>query len=247
MISKYIILLTSCILTTTINAEVLKVYADNWEPYNYVDNNQIVGISTELVEATLSRANIPYELVMMPWKRAYREVEFKKNALLFTVNRTESREKLFKWVGPILESEVYLYRLNNRDDIKINDISDVRGYSIGVLRGGAVQTFLDSHGFSDADYQIASKADLLLKLIFANRVDLIPGDRIDLAHQLKQTNKKLGDLEKAFFLYSGSYYIAVNIETPDEIVDKLQNALDELIQEGARERVVNKYMDLDTK
>ncbi len=244
MIFKWLFCLTSCILATGMNADVLKVHADNWAPYNYVENDRIVGISTELVEATLMRANIPYELVVMPWKRGYRETQTRKNSLLFTVNRTKRREALFKWVGPLFESQVYLHRLKSRDDITVTNLDDVKDYRVGILRGGSVQGYLDAHGFSEENYYLSSKADLLLKILFADRVDLIPGDRLDLAYQLNQSGRHYSDLEKALFLYGGSYYIAVNKDTSDEIVEQLQTALNELVSEGMQDQLINKYLSL---
>ncbi len=49
--------------------------------------------------------NIPeQDIHLVPWARGYRFTLDKSNTALFTMSKTQPRENLFKWVGPIFNS-----------------------------------------------------------------------------------------------------------------------------------------------
>jgi polar amino acid transport system substrate-binding protein len=160
---------------------------------------------------------------------------------MYTVARTQEREKLFKWVGPVIEGRVYMYKLKENDKVKIKTIGDLRLYSTAVLRGGAVEAHLISQGFADNDFVKVTYSEQLVPMLFANRVDLIPGDESDLLFQVAQSGREAKNIEKAFLLYKRDYYIALNLETPDEVVEQLQTSLDKIVESGERERITRRY------
>ena len=223
-------------------AAQIKLYADSWEPYNYSENGQVVGIATDLVRATFQRANLTCDISIQPWKRAYQNTQRIPYTGLYVVNKTVARTPLFKWVGPLFESNVYLFRLKNRDDIQIDSIGDLAPYRIGVLRGGSVQSFLLKEGVPPSILDLHSHAGLHLNKLFAGRDDLVPGDEVDFLYQAKKLGRSVSELERAYKLYPSEYYLAINPETPDEVVDRLQSALDELIEEGYRQRLMEQLL-----
>ncbi|NDV28178.1 ABC transporter substrate-binding protein [Desulfovibrio sp. JC010] len=224
--------------------ETLSVLTEEWPPYNYTENGKLTGISTDLVRQTLSRAGYKFKINIKPWKRAYNEALKVRNTLLYTTSRTEAREKLFKWVGPLYPRRIVLFRLKKNNTVIINDFEELRKYKIGVLRGGSVEEYLMSRGFKLNDNldQAADGKQNILKL-FSNRIDLIPGSEMSMAHRLQQTPYEFSRLEVAYVLIDkGGYYIAINKDTPDEVVNKMQRAFDELIEEGVRKRIVDSYL-----
>ena len=90
-----------CLSVQAFSDEKLTVLTEDWPPFNYKENGKVVGISTDLVLATLVKAGFAYEIRMYPWKRAYQITVGTPNTILFTTSRTTIREKLFKWVGPL--------------------------------------------------------------------------------------------------------------------------------------------------
>ena len=216
----------------------VKLYADSWEPYNYSEDGRVVGIGTDLVRAVFQRAGISYELSIQPWKRAYQNVLRVPDTGLFVVNKTQARSPYFKWVGPLFETNVFLYRLKSRSDIKIDTLSDLNEYRIGVLRGGAVEDFLLRKGVSRSALDLHSHSTMHLTKLLAGRNDLVPGDEVDFLYQAKKLGRDISELERAYKLYPSKYYLAVNLKTPDDVIERLQNALNELIEEGYRERLM---------
>lgn len=220
------------------HAASVKLYADSWEPYNYSENGQIVGIASDLVRAVFVRADVAYDMSLQPWKRAYQNTLRTPDTGLFVVNKTAARSPNFKWVGPLFESNVYLYRLKQRSDIQINSLTDLNAYRIGVLRGGAVEDYLLKKGVSRSALDLHSHSEQHLSKLLVGRNDLAPGDEIDFYYQAKKVGRDISELTRAYRLYSSQYYLALNIETSDEIVLRLQTALDDLIEEGYRDQLI---------
>ena len=239
------VFISLCLHFPALGAEKIRVLTEIWEPYNYLDGDRPVGLSTELVKATFKKANIDYELEVLPWKRAYNFTLNDKNTAIFTITRTPAREAVFKWVGPLYPQVEYFYKLRKRSDIKVSRIDDLKAYVVGVLNGGSTQEVLLARGFQNGvNLNPVTKASQNLAMLFAERVDFVIGSDAKFVFQLKDNNlHKFEDLEKSVLLSdSGGYYLALNINTPDEIVNRLQKALDQLMRDGLRDAIWRKYL-----
>ena len=221
--------------------EKLTLLTEDWPPFNFRKNGEIVGISTDLVVATVKRAGFEYALKLKPWKRAYQDAIEAPNTLLYTTSRTENRENLFKWIGPLYPRQIVLYKLRSRDDIVIHHLDDLRDYKVGVLRGGSVEEYFNSIGIMN--YQTVSKEVQNIYKLFVNRVDLIPGSDMSMAFRMKETPYQFSDLQQVFVLIDkGGYYIAINKRTSDDVVARLHKAFNALIEEGFRQQITEKYL-----
>ncbi|GFM37787.1 substrate-binding periplasmic protein [Desulfovibrio psychrotolerans] len=230
-------------LSSAVKAQELTIFVDNWPPYNFMENGKIVGISTELIEAALQNADIKYKLVPHPFKRALLTVERTPNTMLYTVARIPQREDMFVWIGPLHSRKVYLYKLKNRTDIQINDLEDIKKYQTGVLSGGSVEQFFISNGFHENNYYVASNSEQLLKMLFAKRIDLIPGDPLDLEYQMSGLEHNYSSIETAHLLSDeGDYYMIANKKTSENILVTLQRSLEDVMATGAKDKIIQKYV-----
>jgi polar amino acid transport system substrate-binding protein len=221
-------------------ADKLHVVTEVWEPYNYMEGDKPVGLSTDLVLAALKRANIEYELEVLPWKRAYAQALSEPNTAIFTVTRTPAREGTFKWVGPLYPQKEYFYKLKRRADLQVKTIEDLKAYQVGVLNGGSTQETLMAKGFENGvNLSPVTNASQNIIKLFLDRIDFTIGSDAKFVFQLRNTPQyKFAELEKSLLLSdAGGYYLALNKQTPDEVVKRLQKALDQLIAEGRRDKI----------
>lgn len=213
---------------------------EEWTPFNYIAHDQIVGISTELVEKSLALAGYDYDIQLLPWQRAYRIALSEKNSLLYTTNRTSQRESLFKWIGPLFALDVNFYRLDSRGNILVKSVEDLTKYSIGVSQGGSIEGYLNEIGLKEnADYFTYGDESQGLKMLESGHVDLIPGSPLN----FNKADQKV-KLKKAFTLKTTKYYIAANKNLPDHIVKDIQSALDNLIKQGEKQKILARYFGL---
>jgi len=66
-----------------------------------------------------------YEIKSLPWKRAYRYLLEEPNVVLFTVTRTEERETLCNWVGPVASSQLVFFARKD-SSLVINRLEDAK-------------------------------------------------------------------------------------------------------------------------
>ena len=85
-----------------------------------------------------------YPIQIYPWARAYREIQDTNNTVVFTMSRTKEREKMFQWVGPIVESDWILVGDGN-SSLVINNLDDAKKLKrIGTVREYAWTEYLKS-------------------------------------------------------------------------------------------------------
>ncbi|MCX5973531.1 MAG: transporter substrate-binding domain-containing protein [Coprothermobacterota bacterium] len=103
----------------------LQLVTENYPPITFMKDGKVTGFATEVVQEILKRLNQPDNIKMMAWDDAYNLALEEKNVLLFSTTRTEKREMLFKWVGPIGSYHDVLYARSG-SGIVINNLEDAK-------------------------------------------------------------------------------------------------------------------------
>lgn len=206
----------------------LRVITEDFAPYNYVDGNgDVVGQSTEIVRAIMSKLGENISIEVMPWAQAYELVQKEPGVALFSTARTPDREKMFLWVGPLMNYEKYLYARKG-SGIKINSLADVKNVKAiaGVKNEGGSQNLIDQGG----KFVYAATGYEALKKLMDGSADLWLGPRADLSVTAQKAGISPDDIEPVFLLHKLDFYIAFNKDTPPAVVQRWQQALDSLKQ-----------------
>lgn len=235
-------LLLSVILMSLLPAygESITIVTEEFPPYSYSDNGKITGIGTETVFAVLNDLKIKPEIKIYPWARAYKMALSQKNVLIFTISRTQQRENLFKWVGPVAPSSVALFSLQKRDDMTINSLNDAKKYKIGAVREDARTQYLLSKDFTRID-QVTNDTQNLKKLL-ANRIDLWLVDELTAYYMIKENGYANKIFKKVYgFQISSGAYMAFSKSTSDELVETFRKSLENIKIDGTYAKIVEKY------
>jgi polar amino acid transport system substrate-binding protein len=229
-------------------AQKLTIYTEEFPPYNFTEDNEIVGVSTEVVETVMKEAGLDYEIVSYPWARTYKYAKERSNALIFTISRRAKREAYFKWIGIIVPSKHSVFALKSRTDIKIEKIDDMKKYKIGTTIGDARETYLLTNGFEISELQRVGGDDAnrrnyqKLKL---GRIDIWPMSEANAHYTLRQVGDDPDiEIRKVFLLEEmskGGYYIASGLQTSDEIVKKIRLALQKFKKTREYRRILEKW------
>jgi len=142
ILNALIIILIAC----TLQAQTLTIYTEEFPPFNYTNNNQIEGVSTDIVNAVMKKTYFDYSIISIPWARAYKMSQEDPNSLIFSISRRVKRENLFKWIGIIVPSVHSVFALKSRDDIIIDKLDDLKQYQIGTAIEDARETYLVTKG-----------------------------------------------------------------------------------------------------
>jgi polar amino acid transport system substrate-binding protein len=222
----------------------LVLLTENFPPYNMAKNGKnfaqdenINGIAVDIVREMFKRAEINYSLTLrFPWERVYKLALEKPGYGVFVMARLPDREKLFKWVGPIGPDDwIMLARADSK--ITLESLDQARKYKIGAYKGDAIAETLTKQGL--APVVVLRDQDNARKLV-RGQIDLwATGDPA--GRYLARQDGVIG-LKTVLRFNSAELYLALNKNVPDEVVAKLQAALDQLRKEGVVDDIMARYL-----
>ncbi|MBG6473810.1 ABC transporter substrate-binding protein [Pseudomonas aeruginosa] len=242
-------LLATLLLVGGARAETAPVYSmvlltENFPPYNmaingknFAQEDNIDGIAVDIVREMFKRAGIKYSLTLrFPWDRIYKLALEKPGYGVFVTARLAEREDKFKWVGPIGPDDWVLLAKGD-SPITLGSLDEAKKYRIGAYKGDAIAEFLGKNGFeADLALRDQENAQKLVK----GQIDLWASG--DPAGRYLAKQEGVTGLKTVLRFNSDQLYLALNRETPDEVVQKLQAALDGMRKEGFVEDILNSYL-----
>ncbi len=240
---------SSMLMVATARAEQpsdasLVLLTENFPPYNMAKNGKnfakdenIEGIAVDIMRETFKRAGISYNLTLrFPWERIYKLALEKPGYGVFVMARLPDREALFKWVGPIGPDDwVLLAKADSK--IQLESLEQARRYKIGAYKGDAIAESLDKQGLKPI---VALRDQDNAQKLMEGQIDLwATGDPAGryLARQVG-----VNGLKTVLRFNSAQLYLALNKDVPDEVVARLQAALEQLREEGRIDQIMANYL-----
>lgn len=220
-------------------AEDLKIMTEEYPPFNYMENGKLTGLATDVVLELAKKVGNSTNIELLPWARAYGTIQKEDGLILYSMTRTEARESLFKWVGPVASNKWVLFAKKG-SGLSLGSLDDAKKVkSIGTYKDDAAETFLKENGFTNLDSVIDD--ELNVPKLMAGRIELwIVGE---LQGIYKAKMKGVADqLEKVLDVKDTQLYIAFSKNTPDDVIAKWQAAMDEMKADGSYDALVKKYM-----
>ena len=234
-----------CSLTYSACAETFQVVGTEYPPFTYtLPDGKPGGFAFDLLRAMFDQLKIDAAFALYPWKRAETMLSEEANTVAFLA-RTEKRETLYYWVGPVYPRSLYLYRLKSRPEVQLTTIDDVKPYKIGVVRGYASITEVLNAGVPQANLDEVANDTLNIKKLFERHIDLLPNNDMVLASLLRKEGHALDDVEKAFAITpegKSYFYFGLSKATDAQLAQQLQQAFDALKQNGDYDKILQQYL-----
>ncbi|WP_155189858.1 substrate-binding periplasmic protein [Roseibium denhamense] len=204
---------------------------EDWKPYHYVEDGKVKGQTVDLLLGILEEIGSSQgreDIVFLPWARAYRQAQTEPNTILFSTGRTENREKLFKWAGPILKFDSYFIGKKKRN-FSIETSEDLHQYKVGVVIDGASAALAKRHGIPQENTTFNSEGVLNVKMLAADRIDFIPIQWKNFERLAIEAGIDPLQFEPVFLANTISLNFAFHLDTPDWVVREFQTALDDVL------------------
>ncbi|NUT82657.1 MULTISPECIES: substrate-binding periplasmic protein [Pseudomonas] len=222
----------------------LVLLTENFPPYNMAKNGKnfaqdenIHGIAVDIVREIFKRADISYSLTLrFPWERIYKLALENPGYGVFVMARLPEREKLFKWVGPIGPDD-WIMLAKTDSKIALGSLEQARQYKIGAYKGDAIAETLARQGLNPI---VALRDQDNARKLVNGQIDLwATGDP---AGRYLARQEGVTDLKTVLRFNSAELYLALNKDVPDDVVARLQKALDELRKEGEVDAIMARYL-----
>ncbi len=237
-ISRIVGLLTLALVAHTAAAAAapLTIVTEDYPPFNMpkAGSQEIVGISSDLLQAAFKKAGIAYSVALFPWARAYDMAQKDPNTCVYSTTRTPEREPLFKWAGPLVHNDWVLF--GRADSPHLTSLADVKPYTVGGYQGDALTLYLQSQGVR---MDVANADRLNPRKLAANRIDFWAAGAILGPYVAAREGVK--GLVPALKIKETEMYLACNKAVPDDVVGKINGALKQLAADGTAAAIARKY------
>ncbi|QLC73427.1 ABC transporter substrate-binding protein [Pseudomonas sp. LPB0260] len=225
------------------HAQNLVLLTENLAPFNqsvsgrnFAKNDGITGISSDTLRAVCKRAQVECQQILrFPWERVYQQALNEPGYGLFSTARTPAREKLFKWVGPIASND-WVLMAKADSPIQLGDLQAAAQYRIGGYKGDAISQYLIDRGLP---VQTALRDNKNVEKLLKGQIDLWV--TADPSGRYLAKQEGLDGLRVVQRFHTAELYLALNLATPDDLVGRLQEALDALRAEGELGAIVARY------
>lgn len=244
--SKILTILT--IFALALSAEY-KILAEDFPPFQYERDGEVRGVSSAIVKAILKELGSDLDIEIKEWSEAYELTKSESGYILFSTSRTQEREELFKWVGPIATSKNLFYQ-NIDSNFTIQSLSDVNSLKVGAGESQASTTMLKSKGFEDNLEILESDKETYLALM-DSKIDTFVANSMVFPFRVKELNLDSSKIKSTGLkLYDNELYIAFSKDIPDYIIEHWQHILDILIESYEyetlyKDAMIKAYQDFD--
>ena len=219
---------------------IINLLTEEYPPVTFMKQGKVTGFVTDMVREISARQGIAEPIHLTSWGEAYKVALSNPNVVLFSAEKTDQREKLFQWVGPVGKNSAIFYAKKG-SGIRMNSIDDARKVAaIATTSNWFTEQDLKSRGFTN----LASSplpTDNVRKLM-KGEVELSVFTDITVPQIVKNAGYSMDDLEPVFTLSSTYFYIAMSLGTPPEMVHKWQSVLDGLKSDGTFVKIYRSYL-----
>ncbi|GLQ32160.1 substrate-binding periplasmic protein [Litoribrevibacter albus] len=221
---------------STLACAQLLFFSENYPPYNFEDNQEIKGIAVDLLKEMHHQMGLPDPKIRIePWARSYYNAQNIENAVVFSTTRTDEREQLFKWVGPIIDNEIVFLARKDRN-IVVPDRYSLRNFRIAAVRLDIGEDVINRFQIHQHQTEIVTFPEQAARMLAFNRVDLWVYSLPPARYIQKVYGLNAEDFEVVFSYGSAGFlYYAFNLNVNDDVIIEYQQTLDSLVSDVGSE------------
>ncbi|KLN64538.1 MULTISPECIES: substrate-binding periplasmic protein [Vibrio] len=210
----------------------LSYLTEQYPPYNFDQGEGVEGIAIDVLRSASEQAKSQVKLEsiqVQPWPRAYRSALIKPDTVLFSTTRTQLREHIFQWAGPISKTRIVVLAKKSRN-ITVSQPMALAQYRIGVIRDDVGEQLLLELGVPRDSMVESSVPETLANQFVKDRIDLWAYEENVAKWWLKRGGYNTDEYEAVYVLSEGDLYFAFNLETNSDLVQQLQQGIDTIKQ-----------------
>jgi polar amino acid transport system substrate-binding protein len=218
----------------------LTMLTEEYPPVTFMKDAKVTGFVADIVREIIARQGIPDKIRLTFWDEAYNIALNNPNVVLFSAERTEKREKLFQWVGPVGKNSAIFYAKKG-SGIKINSLEEAKKLAaIATTTNWFTEQYLKSKGFTNLVSSPLPTANV--KQLMDGSVKVSVFTDITVPEIVKKAGYSMDDLEPVFLVSNTYFYIAISLGTSVEVVKKWQSVLDGMKADGTFEKIYRGYI-----
>lgn len=211
-----------------------------FEPYEYYEGDEIVGIDAEVAKAIADKLGMEFSISDMDFDSIIPAIQSGKVSMgMAGMTVTPDREKNVSFTRSYATGVQVVIVPEGSD---IASIDDMEGKKIGVQQGTTGDIYCsyspEEGGFGEDAVTRYNKGSDAVMALLSGKVDCVVIDN-EPAKAFLDANEGLKILDTEYA--NEDYAIAISKDNP-ELLEKVDNALGELIEDGTVQSIVDKYI-----
>lgn len=200
----------------------ITIVTEDYPPLSYIENNQLSGYGTEVLQELLDRTKINSTSQLLTWNEAYKMALSKENIVIYTIEKTKERENLFYWIGPIGSNISSVY-IKSNSNLVINSLEDLKAIkSLTTTNNWFSEQYLIKQGFTNLNS--LPKPEDNLKLLMNNKTQATVLTDLTFPQIAKSAGYKTSDFKPIYQLMETQFYIGISKKSSKSLVKKFENA-----------------------
>ncbi len=210
-----------------------------YPPFNYSDNNKLVGFDVEIGTAIAEELGMEPKPVTNPWQTIIAALQADKfHAIIGSMAITDERLKEVNFTDPYYESGAQVFVSEDNDSIKsVDDLKDKR---IGVVVSSTFEENAKEYtnDVKTYDSDVTALQDLMVK----GRLDAVITDQLVGMYAIKENDLKIKKVGEPIYLDQ----MGIAIRKEDEkLLEDVNKALETLKDNGKYGEISEKYFGED--
>jgi len=216
------------------------VLAESWPPFNYVLDGRATGCNIELMRGLFDRIAYPAQFQIDSMEVIMGRLDSEKPVCVLNLLKTEARAAKYKFAGPIIETEFWVFAKPDRN-LAPRNLDELAALKIAAVRNDALTIYLEGKGFDGRNLLYMRDITESILAVLNGEADAMPLNREIIEYQLQKMKRSKDMLKPIFRLgeVPGGLYAAFNTATPDEFVRKVQETLDLMKKSGDYQRIMD--------
>ncbi len=233
--------LTRQYLNTADFPGTIQLITEQYPPLTFRNSfGDITGYGTDVVNEIMKRNKVTLDVRLTLWSIGYELALYNPNVCLFTMDRTETRENLFQWVGPIGTNTTWFYTRAG-SGITIKSLEEAKNLkTVGVISSWFSGQRLQELGFTNL---VAGREPVVMaKKLMNGDIDAFVCSGVTFPDIIKDAGYSYNEVVPSFNLMSSDYYIAFSLGTPKKTVDQWQSAFNAIRTDGTLQAISLKWL-----
>lgn len=223
-------------------SKVYKVGVDNtYPPFEFTQNGKLVGIDVDLINAIAKDQDFNIEIEQMDFSGIIPAMQAKMLDIgMGGMSITDKRKETVDFSDPYFAAGVSLVVADNNQDI--NSLDDLSGKKVVVKNGTVGAAFANSHN-DEYGYSIIQVSDSasMFQEVTNGTADALMEDYPVISYAIATGGLKLKTVGER--LTGDNYGISVLKGANDELLEKINDGLANLKENGEYEKIIATYLE----
>ncbi len=213
-------------------------------PLVFEDNNELKGMDVDVIAEFCRQNTVEPKFEVYPWKRALKNIEEGLSDAIFTLFRTEEREKILYFPSVPINTVKTVVWAKKEKGIKISSLDDLKDKSIGVLTEYKYGREFDSMEGLNKTFCI--NKEQLIKMLDKNRFDVAIDSEACFKFMCRKFGLEEDRFEIAHVITENPVYIGFskkNLGQEGELLaEKFSRFMKQLEADGELQKIRDSYM-----